>query len=68
MDIRDIVQSEVEKYRQRLVSCVTLYLPIALLVWVVPYVQSLSPMMGQFILIRGISAYVLLIFVMSTYI
>jgi Cu+-exporting ATPase len=62
------VKAEVDKYRARLFTCLLLYLPIAFMVWVVPYVHSLKPLMIYVKLIRGNTLFVLLLFLMATYI
>lgn len=62
------MKSEVEKYRSRVIICLCLYFPIAIMVWVVPYVHAFKPLMMYVKLVRGNTLYVALIFIMATYI
>ena len=45
IDIRKIAEEEVKKYKQRFLSCLVLYLPIAFLIWVLPYSENLNSFM-----------------------
>jgi len=37
IDIREISKQEVMKYRKKVLNCLCLYVPILLLIWLVPY-------------------------------
>ena len=45
VDIREVVKSEVLKYRSKVIMGALFYFPIAILIWVVPYVDGLKFMM-----------------------
>jgi Cu+-exporting ATPase len=66
IDIRDIVKKEVEKYKKKLILCLLLYIPISILIWIVPYAHNLMPFMTAFPIIRGSTFYIILCFLMAS--
>lgn len=66
VDIRDIVKKEVEKYRKKLVLCACLYIPISILIWIVPYSKYLKGFMTVLPFFRGNTFYIILTFLMSS--
>jgi hypothetical protein len=45
IDIRDVTKAEVTKYKKKFLLSLSLYLPMAFLIWVVPYVAALKSFM-----------------------
>ena len=45
IDIRKIAEEEVKKYKNRFLACLILYIPIAFLIWVLPYSDKLNSFM-----------------------
>ena len=65
-DIRDIVKAEMIKYRQKLILGFMLYLPIALLIWLIPYVEGTKGMMVAPKIWKGNTVYILAVFILSS--
>jgi Cu+-exporting ATPase len=67
IDIRDIVKKEVDKYKNKLVLCALLYIPMIILIWIVPYSPHyLKDFMSVLPIIRGSTFYILLCFLMAS--
>mmetsp|Transcript_1220 Transcript_1220/g.2228 ORF Transcript_1220/g.2228 Transcript_1220/m.2228 type:complete len:271 (+) Transcript_1220:242-1054(+) len=66
VDIRDIVRAEVSKYQQKVKVSLLLYLPMAFLIWIVPYYDKLMPLMLSYILWNGNPTYLFVLFAIST--
>jgi Cu+-exporting ATPase len=64
-DIREIVKMEMLKYRKKFFIGLSIYIPIAILIWVVPYVGLRGAMVAPNIW-RGNTLYVFVIFVLSS--
>lgn len=57
---------EVKKYEKKLILCLILYIPISILIWVVPYVKALKNFMVIVQFFKGNTLYVMLTFAMAT--
>lgn len=62
-DIRQIVAEEVKKYKSRFIQAAILYAPILFLVWIVPYVDELKPLLTFVPVWRGNPLYAFLLLV-----
>ena len=65
-DIRDIVKGDLVKYKRKLMVCASLYLPIALLVWIVPNFDALKSFMTSVQVYNGNTLYVFLVLALSS--
>ena len=54
------------KYRQKMILGFLLYLPIAILIWLVPYVDAAKGIMTAPSLWRGNTVYVLVLLILSS--
>ena len=66
MDIREIVKAEVLQSRNKVILASSLYLPVGMLIWIVPYVSGLKSIMTSPIIWNGNSIYVFLVFALSS--
>lgn len=66
LDIREITKAEVTKFKKKFLLCLFLYLPMVILIWIIPYVGALTPFMTSVQLFNGITLYVFIAFVLST--
>lgn len=57
---------EVEKYKTKVILCACLYLPISVLIWVVPYSKYLMGFMTVVPIFRGSTLYILMCFLMAS--
>lgn len=48
LDIKEISMKEFKNQKLKLIICVSLYLPLAILIWIVPYVESLKEFVISF--------------------
>lgn len=69
VDVTKLLNETMMIYRNKLIKCGLLYLPIALLIWILPSFAGFHEfMISSGGLINGISPYVVLIFLLATYI
>lgn len=66
IDIRELVKGEVIKYRKRLIAALLMYLPIAIFIWMVPYVDPMMGFMTNYPIYKGNTLYILIIMILST--
>ena len=66
VDIREIVKSEVDKYRKKVISCTILYVPIAFFIWIVPYVDYLQSLMTYLPIVNGCTLYIFILLFLSS--
>ena len=57
---------EVQKYKTKVILCASLYVPISILIWIVPYSKFLKGFMTVVPLFRGTTLYILLCFIMAS--
>jgi hypothetical protein len=57
---------EVQKYKTKVILCASLYVPISVLIWIVPYSKFLKGFMIVVPLFRGSTLYILLCFIMAS--
>ena len=65
-DIRKIAEKEVQKYKQKVIVCACLYVPLLFFIWVVPFVPGLDDFMLVLNIWRGNSSYVLLCLIFAS--
>lgn len=65
-DIRKISAKEVEKYASKVKMCVFMYIPLLILIWIVPFVPHLDSIMLGINLWRGNTLYVLICLVFAS--
>jgi cation transport ATPase len=66
VDIREITRGEVLKYRNKFILTFLLYLPLAILIWIVPNSAALRPFMTSVQLWNGNTLYILICTICST--
>ena len=66
VDIREITRGEVKKYRNKFIMTFLLYIPLLIMIWIVPNSASLRPFMTSVQLWNGNSLYILLCAICST--
>ena len=66
VDIREVVKSEVLKYRSKVIMGALFYFPIAILIWVVPYVDALKFMMTDVQIVNGSTLYIFILLALSS--
>lgn len=64
-DIREISQAEMVKYRNNFLICLAMYLPIAFLVWILPF-TGMNVVMTTPIIWNGNPCYVFVIFIFAS--
>lgn len=57
-----------DKFKSKFQICLALYIPIAILIWLVPYVKPLSAFMTSIRLFNGVTLYIILNFLIATFI
>lgn len=66
IDIREITKNEVKKYTQKFLLTFVLYIPLLVMIWIVPNVPATRPFMTRFQIGNGNSFYILLCAICST--
>lgn len=64
--MRKIAEAEVEKYRNNFLKGLVCYIPIAILIWVIPYVDGAKNFMTTVHIWRGNTLYVLIMLLFSS--
>lgn len=66
VDIREITRGEVRKYRSKFIITFLLYIPLLVLIWIVPNSPSMKPFMTSVQLWNGNTLYILICAICST--
>lgn len=66
IDIREIVRSEMIKYKIKFLVALAIYLPILILIWIIPYTPAAQTVMTKGHIWRGNTAYILVILILSS--
>ena len=66
LDVKQLAEKEVDKYFWNFLFCFLLYVPLGILIWLVPYVEPLHPFMTYGEFWRGNTVYVMLCLVFAT--